>query len=171
MNGETEIAGLVIHSTDPLFLSFIALHVSFGLAAVSGGLVAMISPKRRGRHSRWGLIYVWSVTALFGSACALGLLRGAEDLPIVTLGAGAFVSAWIGRSARRGYFRNSTRVHLAAMGCSYILMLTAFYVETGEQLPLWDRLPHVLYWIIPGALGVPLIVHALLTHPMAGERN
>jgi len=171
MNGETEIAGLVIHSTDPLFLSFIALHVCFGLVAVTGGLAAMLSPKGRGRHSRWGQIYIWSLTALFGTACALGLLRGPQDLPIVALGAGAFASAWIGRSARRGRFRNSTRVHLTAMGCSYILMLTAFYVETGAQLPLWDRLPHMLYWIIPTAVGAPLILHALFTHPMARTRK
>lgn len=167
----TEFAGIVIHSTDPLFLATIGLHVLLGLAAVTTGMVAMFSPKRRGRHSRWGSFYFWSLAALFTSASALALLRGDEDAPLVLLGGGAFVSAWIGRSARRGYWGNSTRTHLAFMGASYILMLTAFYVETGDQLPLWDQLPPILYWIIPGAVGVPLIVRALLTIPSLPPRR
>ena len=52
------------------------------------------------------------------------------------------------------------------MGLSYVLMLTAFYVETGHQLPLWNLLPPILYWIIPSAVGLPLIAYALVRHPL-----
>jgi hypothetical protein len=31
------------------------------------------------------------------------------------------------------------------MGLSYILMLIAFYVDNGKQLPLWKNLPHFMY--------------------------
>jgi hypothetical protein len=43
------------------------------------------------------------------------------------------------------------------MGGSYIALLTGFYVDNGPFLPLWDRLPHLTYWLLPTAIGVPLI--------------
>ncbi len=167
VHGETtEVAGLIIHSDDPLFLSVVGAHVASGLVAVTAGLVAMFSPKRRGRHSRWGNVYFWAIVAVFASAALLASLRGPEDVHLFLLGALAFAAAWVGRSARRGRWRNSLRVHLAGMGVSYILMLTAFYVETGDQLPLWKELPPILYWILPAAVGLPFIVHALFWHPL-----
>ena len=52
------------------------------------------------------------------------------------------------------------------MGASYILLLTAFYVDNGKNLPLWKDFPPVTYWLLPGAIGTPIIVHALLRHPL-----
>ena len=164
--GTTEVAGLVIHSDEPLFLSVIGVHVAAGLIAVTSGLVAMFSPKRRGRHSQWGNVYFWAIAAVFASATVLAALRGPEDFHLFLLGAFAFAAAWIGRSARRGRWRNSLRAHLTGMGLSYILMLTAFYVETGDQLPVWKDLPPILYWILPAAVGLPFILHALVWHPL-----
>ena len=48
------------------------------------------------------------------------------------------------------------------MGVSYILLLTAFYVDNGKSLPLWKELPSIAYWILPGAIGGPIIGRALL---------
>jgi hypothetical protein len=53
------------------------------------------------------------------------------------------------------------------MGLSYVLLLTAFYVENGSSLPLWDRLPTIAYWLLPSAIGAPIIMAALLRHPLA----
>jgi hypothetical protein len=53
------------------------------------------------------------------------------------------------------------------MGTSYILLLVAFYVDNGKNLPLWKELPPIAYWLIPIMLGVPLVVRALLRHPLA----
>ena len=47
------------------------------------------------------------------------------------------------------------------MGGSYIALLTGFYVDNGPFLPLWDRLPHLTYWLLPSLIGVPLIWVAL----------
>jgi hypothetical protein len=47
------------------------------------------------------------------------------------------------------------------MGLSYIAMLTAFYVDNGKNLPVWRDLPHVTYWVLPSAVGIPLIAWAL----------
>jgi hypothetical protein len=43
------------------------------------------------------------------------------------------------------------------MGGSYIALLTAFYVDNGPFLPLWNRLPHWTYWLLPAVIGMPLI--------------
>jgi hypothetical protein len=56
------------------------------------------------------------------------------------------------------------------MGLSCILMLVAFYADNGKQLPLWKDLPHFMYWLIPMAVEIPLIVRALLRPPLARAR-
>ncbi|MBI3438493.1 MAG: DUF2306 domain-containing protein [Proteobacteria bacterium] len=166
-DGHTQVLGLVVHSDDPLFLTMVGLHVIVGLVAVLAGLVAMFSPKRRGRHSRWGTTYFWATVAIFSSATVLTYLRGPEDFRVLALGAAAFASAWVGRSARRGRWHNSVRVHIAGMGMSYVFMLTAFYVETGDQLPIWKDLPSILYWVLPVLVGLPLIARALIRNSPA----
>lgn len=40
--------------------------------------------------------------------------------------------------------------HVTGMGLSYVLMLTAFYVDNGKSLSLWRDLPHLAYWVVPG---------------------
>src|SRR5713226_5732494 len=35
------------------------------------------------------------------------------------------------------------RFHIVGMGLSYVLLLTAFYVDNGKNLPLWNRLPPI----------------------------
>jgi len=50
------------------------------------------------------------------------------------------------------------------MGLSYIVMLTAFYVDNGKSLPLWRDLPYLTYWLLPASIGIPLIVRALIRY-------
>jgi hypothetical protein len=52
--------------------------------------------------------------------------------------------------------------HGSAMAGSYITLFTGFYVDNGAQLPLWERLPHVTYWVLPAAVGIPLTLIALV---------
>ena len=47
------------------------------------------------------------------------------------------------------------------MAVSYIALLTGFYVDNGPNLPLWNLLPHFLYWLLPAAIGTPLLLRAL----------
>jgi hypothetical protein len=47
----TVVLGIPIPSTDPFFLAIVCVHVLFGLAAVTAGVIAMLSNKGRGRHS------------------------------------------------------------------------------------------------------------------------
>ena len=100
------------------------------------------------------------------SATFLSLMRWSENYHLFILGAMSFACAWIGRAALRRRWRYWVRLHIAGMGLSYVLMLIAFYVDNGKQLPLWKDLPHFMYWLIPMAVGIPLIVRALLWPPL-----
>jgi hypothetical protein len=39
-------------------------------------------------------------------------------------------------------------------------------MDNGQNLPVWRHLPHVTYWLVPFVVGVPLIVRAVLYHPL-----
>ena len=127
----------------------------------------MLLPKGRGRHSSAGTIYYRGQLALCVSASVLAIMRWAENYHLFVLGLLAFAAAWLGRAAMRRRWPHWTRLHIASMGSSYVLMLIAFYVDNGKQLPLWRDLPHFTYWLLPLAIGLPLIAHAMLRHPLA----
>lgn len=171
MIGTTNIGGIVIPSTDPVFLTVVAVHVLLGLAGTVTGVVAMVSPKGSGRHPRYGTIYLWCLAGVFVTAGGLAGVRWAEDNHLLVLGTLSLTAAVLGREARRRRWRHWARLHISAMGASYILLLTAFYVDNGKNLPLWRNLPPIAYWLLPAALGVPLIVRALLWHPLARQRS
>jgi hypothetical protein len=50
------------------------------------------------------------------------------------------------------------------MSLSFIVLVTAFYVDNGPHLPLWDRLPVLAYWTLPAIVGLPLVIHAERRH-------
>jgi len=144
MTGDsTIILGIEIPSSDPLFLSVVVgIHIPLGLACIIFGAITMLSEKRRGRHSRIGKVYYWCLLALFASATFLSVMRWAENYHLFIRGAVSFASAWLGREALRERWRYWVRLHIIGMGSSYVLMLVAFYVDNGKQLPLWKDLPH-----------------------------
>jgi hypothetical protein len=82
---------------------------------VATGAITMLSEKRPGRHPKVGTAYFWSLVAVF-------------------------VSATLGRMARRQRWRGWIRLHLTGMGLSYILLLTAFLCGQRTQLADLERL-------------------------------
>jgi hypothetical protein len=126
----------------------------------------MLSQKPPGRHPKYGTIYFWCLAGVFLTATGLSAARWTEDRHLFVLGALSFVAAFLGRSARRHRWRNWERFHLTSMGASYIVLLTAFYVDNGKSLPLWRDLPSLAYWLLPAAIGTPFIAHAFLWHPL-----
>jgi hypothetical protein len=167
----TNVAGIEIPSANPLFLAVVGVHVLLGLTCVVTGAIAMLSPKRAGRHPRYGTIYFWCLAGIFLTASGLAIVRWAEDYHLFILGTLAFAAACFGREARRQRWRNWVRLHITGMGTSYVLLLVAFYVDNGAQLPIWRDLPHFIYWLLPVVIGVPLIARALLWHPLARQPN
>ena len=162
----TLVLGIPIPSTDPVFLAIVGVHILFGLAAVIAGAMAMFSRKGRGRHSNLGTIYFWCLSGVFITMSALSFMRWAQNYHLFILGTLSFAAACFGRTAARRRRRQWPRLHLTGMGTSYIVMLTAFYVDNGKNLPLWQELPQIAFWVLPAAVGIPLILYALLRHPL-----
>ncbi|MEO7208037.1 MAG: DUF2306 domain-containing protein [Steroidobacteraceae bacterium] len=162
----TIVAGIEVSSTSPVFLTIVGFHVLMGLLCVVAGAIAMLSVKRSGRHPAFGTIYFWCLSALFASAAGLAAVRWVQDYHLFILGTLSFAAALIGRTARRRRRPGWLTVHITGMGMSYILLLTAFYVDNGKSLPLWKELPPIAFWLIPGAMGIPIILLALLRHPL-----
>ena len=166
-----DIGGIPLPSDAPLFLALVALHVAAGFICVIAGAVAMLSHKAPGRHPQAGAVYYWALAVVFITMLLIGVSRWAEDYHLVTLGALSFLAGTLGRRARRRQWPHWTRTHMAGMGASYILLVTAFYVDNGPNLPLWRLLPPVAFWFLPASIGAPILVYALLRHQLVRPRN
>jgi hypothetical protein len=155
------VLGLDLASTAATFLVFLAVHVTAALVAIITGIVAMFARKGPGRHMRAGRWYVVAVLVVFATACMLAAFRWPADVPLVLAGSVSAAAALYGFFYRRLH-RPGDIPHIIAMGVSYIAMLTAFYVDNGPHLPVWDRLPTWSFWFVPSAIGVPLLLRAIL---------
>jgi hypothetical protein len=127
----------------------------------------MVLHKGPGRHPTTGTFYVRSLCVLVLSATALSVVRWPEDSPLLVLGVLSLVAAFIGRAARRYCWPNGTRWHVIGMSVSYILLITAFYVDNGKFLPVWNQVPPLWLWVLPAIVGIPLVVIALSRHASA----
>jgi len=165
------IGGIPLPSDTPLFLALVATHVAAGLVCVIAGAVAMLSHKAPGRHPQAGAAYYWALAVVFVTMLAIAVSRWAEDYHLAILGAQSFLAATLGRRARRRLWPHWARPHMTGMGASYILLLTAFYVDNGPNLPLWRLLPPVAFWLLPTVVGAPILIYALLRHRLVRPRN
>ena len=141
--------------------AIIGVHVGCGLGAVAAGAAAMLSPKGSVRHRRLGRIYLVALAGIGVTAPVLAAVDWAHRWHLVGLGAVAVGCASVGYRAVRT--RRAARLvgHLSGMGSAYVVMLTAFYVDNGPRLPLWNRLPTAALWLLPAAVGAPLILRAV----------
>ena len=157
----SRILGDEVGSTAPVFLAFLAVHVLGGLTAVATGAIAALARKGSPRHIRAGRWYYRAITVVFATASVLAAMRWRQDYRLFLIGAVAFTAAVIGYQHRRRHWPGDTG-HIVGMGVSYVAMLTAFYVDNGPHLPLWDRLPVLAFWLLPAAVGAPVIVRAVI---------
>ena len=155
------ILGDQVGSTAPVFLAFLAVHVLAGLTAVITGAIAALARKGSPRHIRAGRWYYRAITIVFATATVLAALRWRQDYHLFIIGAVAFGAAAIGYQHRRRHRPGDTG-HIMGMGVGYVAMLTAFYVDNGPHLPLWDRLPPITFWFLPATVGAPIIIRAVL---------
>ncbi|HEY2984721.1 MAG TPA: hypothetical protein VGJ38_11250 [Jatrophihabitantaceae bacterium] len=160
MTGAARSLGTDAGSTAPIFLAVLAVHVLAGLTAVATGATVMLARKGTPRHVRIGRWYYRALGAVFATALALTAMRPRQDYHLALIGLVAFTAATIGVEHRRRH-RPGDAPHIAGMGLSYIAMLTAFYVDNGPHLPLWDRLPTVAFWLLPSAIGLPVMARAI----------
>lgn len=157
----SRIFGDQVGSTAPLFLTFLALHVSAGLTAVVTGAVAALASKGSPRHIRAGHWFYRAITIVFATAAILALMRWRQDYYLFIIGAVAVTAATIGYQHRRRHRPGDTG-HILGMGVGYTAMVTAFYVDNGPHLPVWDHLPTLAFWLLPSAIAAPLIARAVI---------
>ena len=166
----SRILGDQVGSTAPAFLAFLALHVLAGLTAVLTGAIAALASKGSPRHVRAGRWFYRAITVVFATATALAAMRWRQDYDLFLIGAAAFTAATIGYQHRRRHRPGDTG-HIAGMGIGYTAMLTAFYVDNGPHLPLWDRLPVLAFWLLPAAIATPLIARAVIRARHVSDRE
>ena len=157
----SRILGTDVGSTAPVFLAFLTIHVIAGLTAVLTGAVAALARKGSPRHIRAGRWFYWAITVVFATATILTAMRWRQDYHLFIIGAVAFTAATIGYQHRRRHHPGDTG-HIIGMGAAYVAMLTAFYVDNGPHLPLWDRLPALAFWLLPSAIGAPITGWAVI---------
>jgi hypothetical protein len=138
----------------------IAGHVLAGLTAVSFGALAMLSPKGPGRHPRRGRRYLIALGIVFATGTVIASTDWRHLWHLAALGAGAVALAAGGYTARRASSQDCVPLHILGMSGSYVAMLTAFYVDNGPRLPLWNQLPPVSFWFLPTAVAAPLVLRA-----------
>lgn len=145
----------------PLFTVFLLVHVLSSLIAVIAGALAARSRKRPGRHPRFGTTYYAALALVFLTATGMGILRWTPDHYLVLLGLISFTAASLGYAARKIRWKGWLNYHITGMSLSYVVLLTAFYVDNGPRLPVWDHLPTITYWTLPALIGIPLTIRAL----------
>lgn len=161
------IAGFLIPSDNPVFLAILSIHILAALICVTTGIMAMFAQKRPGLHPKSGTAYYWSLWIVFVTDSAIAIARWKEDYHLFILGGLSVGSALAGRAALKHKWQKWSIVHITGMGFSYIFLLTAFYVDNGKFLPVWKNFNPLVYWLLPPAVGIPLVVRTLRRHPLS----
>jgi hypothetical protein len=135
---------------------FLALHISSGTAALALGLLARVAAARRQRgRERVLTAYLWAVFATCLTAIVVSVLDWSRLRWLVPLAVLSYLLALVGYLAvRRGWPR---WVGAHGLGGSYIALVTALLVVSVRDI---STTAEIVAWILPAAVGVPLIVHA-----------
>lgn len=150
--------------TPAVFRLLLGCHIAAGLTAVIAGALAMRTPKSSCRHPRAGSLYYRALVLVTATAAGLAVFRWPMDLHLLVLAAMALAFGTLGYVARRVFGRAWPAVHVIGLGSSYITMLTAFYVDNGPHLPIWQRLPPITFWTLPTLIGAVPLIRALRRH-------
>ncbi len=151
--------------------TIVTVHIGCGIVAVVCGAAAMLTRKGSRRHRRWGRLHLITLSGLGITAPVLAAVDWGHRWHLAVLGLLALGAAGAGFVAVRLASPARLATHMTGMGTAYIVMLTAFYVDNGPRLPLWDRLPALALWLLPAAVGAPVLVRALRRHRPGARTN
>jgi hypothetical protein len=170
MEEQTDLFGIPVPSTDGVFLTIVVIHIAISLVGVVSGLLAMFADKTSPRHYKNGRIYFWSISFSSSTVVILSFMRWPHNIHLLIIGVLTFMLTYAGRRLARTKPKAWTRFHTICMGMSYVLLITGFYVDNGKNLPFWRMLPEWSFYFIPTAIGVPIMLKVLATHPL-NSRN
>lgn len=166
MEETTDIFGIPVPSTDRVFLAFVVVHILISLIAVLAGLFAMLSDKGKIKHRYFGKAYVLVMVSSFCTVVILSIMRWPHNIHLLSIGVLAITATGGGYWLAKKRILRWTRYHTICMGTSYILLMTGFYVDNGKNLPFWKLFPQWFFWVFPAVVGFPIILWALLKHPL-----
>lgn len=145
----------------------LVVHVVAGLTTVIIGVITFSLPKRAGAHHQWGRRYVWAYTLVVLTATFLSVQRWERDAYLFVLAVLGLLCVLVGYAARRfrhthwmqlGLRRQWVVVHIVGMIGSYVVLLTAFYVDNAHLIPLLNQLPLLTFWVLPSVIGLAFMV-------------
>ncbi len=71
---------------DPLWLKvFLAVHIAAGFTAFALAPVALVTAKGGKQHKRWGMVYLWAMAVVAGTALPMALYRPVLFLALVAV--------------------------------------------------------------------------------------
>ena len=142
----------------------IAVHAFLGTAALGLGLTALRARKRRGRHTRVGEIYVWTMLPLL----AAGVVIGARDPAISPFEIAVFPTAipllvgYLASKERRSWLgRPWLAWHIGGMGGSFIGVVTAGLFQFVLRAAPASPIVITLTFALPTIVGSVLIARAV----------
>lgn len=143
---------------------FLVLHIASGALALALGPFALLAAEQqRPGAARLRDAYHWTVLVVCATATVVSVLAWSRLWWLVPIGVLSYGLALVGYLGSRSHWPLWVRAH--AWGGSYIALVTALLVvSVGDVSPALE----VAAWILPAAIGVPLIVRVHTRRRAAG---
>jgi hypothetical protein len=140
-----------------LFSWLLALHIAAGCLCLLSGAIAILSKKRRGRHTIAGELYHGGFVAILVTSVTMAILHWSTSAYLFYIGIFSYSLAAVGYFARKRRIRGWLGVHIGGMLGSYIAIITAVLVVNAPHTPLLSGIPILWLWFAPTIVGTPLI--------------
>ncbi|QYR19214.1 DUF2306 domain-containing protein [Paenibacillus sp. sptzw28] len=140
-----------------MFNLVLLIHVTTGSTCLVTGLIAMLSKKKKGRHTVSGEVYHWAYVIVFFTALVMSVLHWKESQYLFYIALFSYGLALLGYLSAKRRWRNWLGTHIGCMLGSYIGIITATLVVNVPRIPVLSDLPALFFWFLPTIIGTPLI--------------
>ncbi len=136
----------------------LGVHITAGTIGLLLGPLALAVPKRAGWHPRLGVAYQGAVAVMTASALGLAALAPGRLWGLGLIAVATEAAALAGWAVRRRHSSGWLGWHIRLMCGSYLSFVTAALVVNWAS---------PLAWVLPTAVGTPLIIRTVqrATHP------
>ena len=163
-DGLTIIAGIPIPSTSPVFLAVVGFHVLLGLICTLVGIVAMLSKKgARKALEFWNNLFLVFIPR-FCVLYVIGCCPVAGRLPSLFYWITFICFSVLGPKgdAQSAQFYPTRHRNGDTLYSAFDRLLR----RQRQELALLNRFPQIGFWIVPSAIGIPIIAFVLWRHPL-----
>ncbi|MGD6817967.1 DUF2306 domain-containing protein [Metabacillus sp. 113a] len=140
-----------------MFPILLGIHIAAGVICLFTGLIAMLSQKRKGRHTWSGEIYHGAFVIIFLTSITMAVLHWEESAYLFYIGFFSYSFAIIGYLAVKRKWKNWLLYHISGMLGSYIAVITAVLVVNAPKISFLHGVPILFIWFLPTIVGSLLI--------------